>query len=112
MKMVRYEPGPESVITEEDTKRIQVAADRDESEIDYTDNPPLPEDFRKRAVTGLFYRPVKTRTSSIDNDVPAWLKRDGKGYQSRANAILREAMVRERREAETATRAAAEVTGA
>ena len=31
----------------------------------------------------------------IDSDVMAWLKSQGKGYQTRLNAILREAMVRD-----------------
>ena len=31
----------------------------------------------------------------IDADVMAWLKEPGKGYQTRLNAILREAMLRE-----------------
>jgi len=32
----------------------------------------------------------------IDADVLAWLKSQGKGYQTRMNAILREAMLRSR----------------
>jgi len=31
----------------------------------------------------------------IDDDVMEWLKRQGKGYQTRQNAILREAMLRD-----------------
>ncbi len=30
----------------------------------------------------------------IDSDVLEWLKSQGKGYQTRLNAILREAMIR------------------
>jgi uncharacterized protein (DUF4415 family) len=30
----------------------------------------------------------------VDADVLAWLKSQGKGYQTRINAILREAMLR------------------
>jgi uncharacterized protein (DUF4415 family) len=30
----------------------------------------------------------------VDSDVLAWLKSQGKGYQTRLNAILREAMLR------------------
>ena len=48
------------------------------------------------AVRGKFYRPLKTQASvRIDADVMEWLKRPGKGYQTRLNAILREAMIRE-----------------
>lgn len=43
-----------------------------------------------------FFRPLKTQASvRIDADVMEWLKRPGKGYQTRLNAILREAMLRE-----------------
>ena len=36
------------------------------------------------------YRPVKKQiTARVDADVLAWLKSQGKGYQSRMNAILR-----------------------
>lgn len=43
---------------------------------------------------GKFYRPVKKAVSlRLDADVIAWLKKDGKGYQSRANRLLREKML-------------------
>ncbi len=43
-----------------------------------------------------FYRPVKQQTSvRLDADVLAWLKDQGKGYQTRMNAILREAMLKD-----------------
>lgn len=32
-------------------------------------------------------------TARVDADVLAWLKSDGKGYQSRMNAILRQTML-------------------
>ena len=48
--------------------------------------------FRDRAL----YRPVKQSTTvRLDADVLQWLKAKGKGYQTRLNAILREAMMRE-----------------
>ena len=44
--------------------------------------------------TGTFYRPIKKQiTTRVDADVLAWLKSSGKGYQSRMNAILRQAML-------------------
>ncbi len=64
------------------------------STIDYSDIPPLPEDFRKKAVRNPFYRPTKTSTTvRIDSDVLHWLRSYGKGYQSRLNAILRREML-------------------
>ena len=42
------------------------------------------------AVVGKFYRPIKkSLTIRIDADVLDWLKRQGKGYQTRINAVLR-----------------------
>ena len=34
----------------------------------------------------------------LDADVIAWLKKDGQGYQTRANRVLRERMLAELRE--------------
>ncbi len=51
----------------------------------------------KNAVRGKFYRPIKRPvTVRLDADVVAWLKRPGKGYQTRINRLLREAMLSKR----------------
>ncbi len=58
--------------------------------------PALTDDFWKKAVRNPFYRPIKTSTTlRLDTDVLLWLKSKGKGYQTRINAILREAMLKE-----------------
>jgi uncharacterized protein (DUF4415 family) len=45
---------------------------------------------------GELYRPIKRPvTMRLDADVVEWLKREGRGYQTKANAILRQAMVRD-----------------
>ena len=60
---------------------------RDE-DIDYTDISALDEDFFKNA--RVLVPPGKRQlTIRLDADVLAWLKAQGKGYQSRINAILR-----------------------
>ena len=65
-----------------------------DSEIDYSDIPPLGDAFWKNAVGNPFYRPTKTSTTvRIDSDVLLWLRAHGKGYQSRINAILRREML-------------------
>ena len=65
-------------------------------EIDTTDIPPV-LDWSK-AVVGKFYRPVKKPlTIRLDADVLAWLKGQGKGYQTRINALLRSSMERQQR---------------
>jgi uncharacterized protein (DUF4415 family) len=69
-------------------------AARPGSEIDYSDIPPLTEEFWKNAVRSKYYKPVKKSTTvRIDSDVLAWLRAQGKGYQSRINAILRRKML-------------------
>src|SRR5260221_337813 len=50
------------------------------------------------AVVGKFYRSIKRpMTIRVDVDVLAWLKRQGRGYQTRINKLLREAMEGKRR---------------
>jgi uncharacterized protein (DUF4415 family) len=67
-----------------------------DSQIDTSDIPELPPEAWKNAVRGKFYRPVKQAVSMrLDADVVVWLKKRGKGYQTRANTILRERMLYE-----------------
>ena len=62
-----------------------------DEKIDLSDIPEI-RDWRK-AVVGKFYRPIKkSLTIRLDADVLAWLKAQGKGYQTRINNVLREAM--------------------
>jgi uncharacterized protein (DUF4415 family) len=67
-----------------------LAALRDEK-IDLTD---LPEVLDwSGAVVGKYYRPLKkSLTIRLDADVLAWLKAQGRGYQTRINLLLRAAM--------------------
>ena len=81
-------------LTEKQKVELAALAVRRDSEIDYSDIPPLAEEFWKNAVRGRFYKPIKTSTTvRIDSDVLAWLRAQGKGYQSRINAILRREML-------------------
>jgi uncharacterized protein (DUF4415 family) len=65
-----------------------------DDEIDFSDIPRLPESFWKNAVRNPFYRPVKQQlTVRLDADVIAWLRMQGKGYQTRINHLLRTAML-------------------
>ncbi|MEE3626304.1 BrnA antitoxin family protein [Nitrospirillum sp. BR 11752] len=81
-------------LTEEQKAELQALAERPDSEIDTSDIPELTEEFWKNAVRGRFYKPTKTSTTvRIDSDVLAWLRSQGKGYQSRINAILRREML-------------------
>ena len=49
-----------------------------------------------RCGTRQFYRPVKQAVSlRLDADVFAWPKKDGQGYQTRVNQMLRERMLKD-----------------
>jgi len=75
-------------------RRLEKLARLPDSEIDTSDIPELTESFWQNAVRNPFYRPLKKQlTLRLDADVIAWLRREGKGYQTRANAFLREAML-------------------
>ena len=81
-------------LTAEQKAELKALRVKPDSEIDYSDIPPLQEDFWKKAVRNPFYRPTKTSTTvRIDSDVLHWLRAHGKGYQSRINAILRREML-------------------
>ena len=59
--------------------------------IDTSDIPEI-SDWGK-VVVGKFYRPIKKPlTIRLDADVLDWLKSQGRGYQTRINALLRGAM--------------------
>ena len=96
-KTFRYELDLSALppLTEAQRAELRALALMPDSDIDYSDIPPLDETFWKNAVLNPFYKPSKTSTTvRLDTDVLAWLKRPGRGYQTRLNAILRDAMLR------------------
>jgi uncharacterized protein (DUF4415 family) len=81
-------------LTKKQRAELESLAARSDSAIDYSDIPPLTEAFWKNAVRGKYYKPIKKSTTvRIDSDVLVWLRAQGKGYQSRINAILRRKML-------------------
>ncbi|MGA3188853.1 MAG: BrnA antitoxin family protein [Bryobacteraceae bacterium] len=63
-----------------------------DADIDYSDIPELTDDFFENAKI-LDWPPSKAQlTIRLDADVLAWLKSNGRGYQTRINRILRVAM--------------------
>jgi uncharacterized protein (DUF4415 family) len=91
-KLVKYDVDLANLpaLTEAQKAELAALAALPDSEIDYSDIPPLDEAFWKNAVRGRFYKPTKTSTTvRLDTDVLAWFKAQGKGYQSRINAVLR-----------------------
>lgn len=97
-KTVRYEVDLRNLppLTDAQKAEIQALAAMPEDQIDTSDIPPLDDSFWKGAVRSPFYKPTKTATTvRVDSDVLAWLKSQGKGYQTRMNTILRRAMLAE-----------------
>ncbi len=77
-------------------KELAALARMPDDQIDLTDAPEVRE--WRGAVVGKFYRPIKKPvTIRVDADVLDWLKRQGSGYQTRINKLLREAMEGKRR---------------
>ena len=91
---VSYRREPGTPLTAEQRANLEELAKRPEREIDTSDIPEWTDEQWKRAVRGGMYRPVKQAVSlRLDADVIAWLKKDGEGYQTRANRLLRERML-------------------
>ena len=58
------------------------------------DEMPLLKALQNNPKARAMYAPQKKSiTAKIDTDILAWLKKDGRGYQTRMNAILRQAMI-------------------
>ena len=83
------------------TEKARIAAEiKAFNNTDFSDMPELtdeqlaqlkPSHYRNMAN----YKPIKkTVNVRLDADVIEWLQNGGKGYQTRMNAILREAMLR------------------
>jgi uncharacterized protein (DUF4415 family) len=103
------------VVTADELKRdpkVQARIQRDVARlarggpIDFSDAPQLPAPAWENPIRGMdawlktmrsgVYKPVKQAVSMrLDADVVAWLKQSGPGYQTRANRILREKMLKE-----------------
>ena len=83
-------------LTAREKRELAAIAALPDDQIDTSDIPELPPGASKNGVRGRFYRPIKQAVSMrLDADVIAWLKKPGKGYQTRANNILRQRMLKE-----------------
>lgn len=82
---------PLTLAQQESLRRLAALPD---SEIDTSDIPEMKDAEWAAAPRRSLYRPVKRQiTARIDADVLEWLRSQGKGYQSRINAILRREML-------------------
>lgn len=84
-------------LTSRQAKRIRALRNMKDEDIDFTDIPEMTGD--EKLIVGKFYRPVKkSLTIRLDADVLAWLRGQGKGYQTRINGYLREAMYKTKKQ--------------
>src|SRR5580698_1133171 len=82
---------PMKMLTKEQKRDIRAIAAKRDEDIDFSDAPAVVD--WNGAEIGKFYRPTKKPvTMRLDSDVIAWLKADGRGYQTKANWLLRQAM--------------------
>lgn len=96
--IVSYELDPEhpAPLTATQRAELKALAIMPEEQIDTSDIPLRSEAFWNNVVRNPLYRPVKQQlTVRLDADVLSWLRSAGRGYQTKLNAILRQAMVRE-----------------
>lgn len=79
-------------LTREQRRDLQAIAAKRDEDIDFSDAAPVLD--WGGAEIGKFYRPKKKPvTMRLDCDVIDWLKADGRGYQTKANWLLRNAML-------------------
>jgi len=92
--MVSFERKPGTALSKKELAELKALEGRS---VDTSDIPEWTDEMWRRAERGKFYRPVKRAVSlRLDADVIAWLKKDGKGYQTRANRVLRERMLKDK----------------
>jgi uncharacterized protein (DUF4415 family) len=78
-------------LSKEQKRDLAAAATKKDADIDFSSMPEVLD--WSGAEIGKFYRPPKKSvTMRLDADVLEWLKGYGRGYQTRANLLLRHAM--------------------
>ncbi|OLB89805.1 MAG: hypothetical protein AUI12_01340 [Acidobacteria bacterium 13_2_20CM_2_57_6] len=83
---------PMRKLTKEQKRDIRAIAAKRDDDIDFSDAPPV-VDWSGAEIGKLYHPAKKPVTMRLDSDVIAWLKSDGRGYQTKANWLLRHAML-------------------
>lgn len=92
--MKKGNPAP---LSAEQKAELEALAALPDGEIDTTDIPSVTD--WSGAIRGAFYRPIKKPLSlRLDADIVDWFQRQGAGYQTRINAVLREYVERHQKE--------------
>ncbi len=63
-----------------------------DNEIDFSDNPEITPEMFAKAILRKGLKPVVRKTQitlRIDDDVLSWFKKQGTGYQTRINSLLK-----------------------
>ena len=91
MGIVRHTLETLPPVNKEYLDRVDTIGDE---EIDYSDIPEATDYSRFHPwEQRQMFKPIKVSvTCKLDADIVAWLKRGGKGYQTRLNSILRQVM--------------------
>lgn len=82
-----------------DWNRLKAMKNKD---IDVSDNPELAPEMFARAIVRRGLKPVARKsqlTLRIDQDVLDWFRRQGRGYQTQINSLLRAYMEAHKRDA-------------
>jgi uncharacterized protein (DUF4415 family) len=91
--IIRHSKKPETIA------RLKKLAAKPDSEIAYSDIPALTDKQLEEMIPLREWYSMRLKKESVtvrlDKDVVTWLRSGGKRYQTRMNAILREAMQRE-----------------
>lgn len=78
-------------LAKEQKRQIAAVARKKDAGIDLKEMPEVVD--WSGAEVGRYYRPAKQPvTMRLDADIVEWLKSYGRGYQTRANSLLRHAM--------------------
>lgn len=84
-------PTTDQIDHTDQTDYERLASMKDE-DIDFSDLPEVTPEMFARAVVRRNFKPVprkKQLTLRVDSDVVEWYKKQGRGYQTRINSLLR-----------------------
>lgn len=82
--------------SEQRKKQLRDLQSMTAEDIDFSDIAELTEEQFRQARRAPYYRPLKRSiTIRLDVDLIEWLKREGHGYQTKANRLLRSQMLRD-----------------
>ena len=82
-----------------DLKRLDAMKDED---IDFSENPEITPEMFARGIVRRGLKPIPPKrqlTLRMDSDVIEWFKKQGRGYQTKINSLLRAYMEEHRRRA-------------